>query len=134
MTPQGIGIIAAFCTAVIVGLIHDKIKQNKAGAGYEAKYAGRHKEDFSFGRLKGFITDDNILIFKCGMKGYFEVDLKTVKSISAYAVNGGCYVSIVGTDGKEVISKAKLGMVGSKEDTKRFMEMILRNASWIQSV
>lgn len=131
MTPQGLALISLFCIALTIAVIYDHNKAKKKGAELEEKYQGHHAADFKFGGLSGYIAD-NMLVFKTSMKGYVTIDLTKVKYISAYSVNGATYVSFADENNKEVISKAKLGALGTKKNVEKFLHVVCENADWIQ--
>lgn len=134
MTPQGVVITAVLLVLVVLGFLYDKRKADKIRAEVDRRFDGKHVCDFKNMYYSGYIAD-NTLVLKERVKGYLQVDLTKVKTISSNRVriNGVFMASVWFYDenGKAVGDSKKIKQM-TPEAAEKLINLVLEHANWIE--
>ncbi|MCM1161772.1 MAG: hypothetical protein NC412_11155 [Roseburia sp.] len=133
MTPQGAVIVAVFLIIAVLAFLYDKKKADKIRAEVDQKYDGKHVCDFKDMYYSGYIAED-MLVLKERVRGYLQIDLKKVKSISYSRVrlNGVSLATMYFYDenGRAVGDSSKMKQM-SPRAAEKLMNLVTEHASWI---
>ncbi len=134
MTPQGAVIAAVMVLLAVIGFVYDKRKADKIRSEVDRKFDGRHVCDFKDMYYSGYIAD-NTLLLKERVKGYLEIDLTKVKTISSNRVriNGVFMASVWFYDenGKAVGDCKKIKQMTPRA-AEKLINLVLEHANWIE--
>lgn len=134
MTPQGAVIVAVFLVLLVLAFLYDKKKADKIRSDVDQRFDGKHVCDFKNIYYSGYIAD-NTLVLKERVKGYLQIDLTKVKTISYNRVKiNGVFVANIwfyDENGKSVGDSSKIKQM-SPNAANKLIDLVMEHANWIE--